>query len=58
MRQITPLEEIQYKIDRCNQKLGCNQRCNKQDQSACLLRKQYRARMDYCQQHGIPVYRW
>ena len=58
MRQITPLEVLQRKIDRCNQKLGCDQRCNKQDQSACLLLKQHIARIDYCQKHGIPVDRW
>lgn len=57
-RKRTPLERIQREIDRCNRKDGCNARCSPAVQKKCPLLKAHAARIEECQEKGLPFTAW
>lgn len=57
-KKTTPLGIFQARIDKCNQKLGCDAWCTKHEQKQCKLLKDHEARRDFCSENNIPIWYW
>ena len=55
---MTLLESIQKKIDNCNDKGGCDSKCNKKEQELCGLLRLHSHRMNYCLEKNLPIEKW
>lgn len=49
---MTPLEKIQKKIDKCNNKCGCDSKCSLTKQKACSLLQSHAQRIEQCRKWG------
>ena len=54
---MTELERIQKRIDKCNHKNGCRNKCSPEQQKNCWLLQQHEARIEYGREHNIPIWR-
>ena len=57
-KKMTLLESIQKKIDNCNDKGGCDSKCNKKEQELCGLLRLRSHRMNYCREKKLPIEKW
>ena len=54
----TTLQKIQYQIDKCNDKRGCDYFCSKAKQQECELLRAHAKRMSDCREWNLPIQYW
>lgn len=58
MKHKTVLGRLQAKIDKCNNKRGCDSYCSKANQAMCDKLRKHSEQISYLREQEIPVERW